>query len=122
MQAEQQPTYPRLYSLWGFQYCDLLLFEAERALIASAHHHLLARPTAAATDLDEAESLATRGGMPIFLADVHLTRARLFRSRTALAHAKTLLDHLRTKGYRRHDEMLADAETAATHWPTSPTN
>ncbi len=25
MQAEQQPSYPRLYSLQGYQYCDLLL-------------------------------------------------------------------------------------------------
>ncbi len=31
MQAERQPGYPRLYSLQGFQYCDLLLAEAERA-------------------------------------------------------------------------------------------
>lgn len=63
-----------------------------------------------------------RGPMPLFLANVHLTRARLFRSCTALAHAKTLLEQLRAKGYRRHDEMLADAEAAATHWPTPPTD
>ena len=31
MQAERQPDYPLLYSLQGFQYCDLLLTEAERA-------------------------------------------------------------------------------------------
>ncbi|MGH8588107.1 MAG: hypothetical protein ACREXX_01860 [Gammaproteobacteria bacterium] len=31
MQAERQPDYPLLYSLLGFQYCDLLLREAERA-------------------------------------------------------------------------------------------
>ena len=31
MQAERQPDYPLLYSLWGFRYCDLLLTEAERA-------------------------------------------------------------------------------------------
>ena len=31
MQAESQPGYPRLYSLAGFQYCDLLLAGAERA-------------------------------------------------------------------------------------------
>jgi tetratricopeptide (TPR) repeat protein len=29
MQAERQPEYPRLYSLPGFQYCDLLLGQAE---------------------------------------------------------------------------------------------
>ncbi len=31
MQAESQPAYPLLYGLSGFQYCDLLLAEAERA-------------------------------------------------------------------------------------------
>ncbi len=31
MQAERQPQYPRLYSLGGFRYCDLLLAAAERA-------------------------------------------------------------------------------------------
>ncbi len=30
MQAERQPDYPLLYSLGGFEYCDLLLTEAER--------------------------------------------------------------------------------------------
>jgi tetratricopeptide (TPR) repeat protein len=29
MQAERQPLYPRLYSLQGYQYCDLLLWRAE---------------------------------------------------------------------------------------------
>jgi tetratricopeptide (TPR) repeat protein len=29
MQAERQPQYPRLYSLQGYQYCDLLLARAE---------------------------------------------------------------------------------------------
>ncbi|MEY2631817.1 MAG: hypothetical protein RIR00_471 [Pseudomonadota bacterium] len=31
LQAEHQPQYPLLYSVRGFQYCDLLLAEAERA-------------------------------------------------------------------------------------------
>lgn len=31
MQAEQQPAYPLLYSVQGFQYCDLLLAGFERA-------------------------------------------------------------------------------------------
>jgi len=32
LQAERQREYPRLYSLRGFQYCDILLAEAERAV------------------------------------------------------------------------------------------
>ena len=83
---------------------------------------LLADPTVVTTDLGEAESLATRSGMPIFLADVHLTRARLFRDRAELGKARALLEQLRTKGYHRHDEMLADAEEAANHWPPSSTD
>ncbi|MDX1997409.1 MAG: toll/interleukin-1 receptor domain-containing protein [Thermoanaerobaculia bacterium] len=31
IQAEWQPDYPRLYSLQGFRFCDMLLAEAERA-------------------------------------------------------------------------------------------
>ena len=31
LQAEREPAYPLLYSLRGFQYCDLLLSAAERA-------------------------------------------------------------------------------------------
>jgi len=31
IQAKEQRDYPLLYSLWGFQYCDLLLSGAERA-------------------------------------------------------------------------------------------
>nr|VFK30197.1 MAG: hypothetical protein BECKMB1821G_GA0114241_10611 [Candidatus Kentron sp. MB] len=31
IQKDRQPTYPRLYSLWGFRYADLLLGAAERA-------------------------------------------------------------------------------------------
>jgi len=80
-------------------------------------HHLLDNPTAALADLDEVESLATRCGMPIFLADAHLTRARLFRDRTELAKARKLLFDLRARGYHRHNEMLADAEEASKGWP-----
>jgi hypothetical protein len=56
---------------------------------------------------------------PIFLADVHLTRARLFRDRTELTKAHELLLDLRARGYHRHDEMLADTEATAEHWPVS---
>jgi tetratricopeptide (TPR) repeat protein len=94
------------------------LDDLPRGLLTRAWlHYLLANPTAANADLDEAESLATRGGMPIFLADVHLTRARLFHDRTELTKACELLLDLRARGYHRHDEMLADAEEAAKSWP-----
>ena len=37
MQAERQPVYPMLYSLQGFQYCDLLLAAPERAAWRVVH-------------------------------------------------------------------------------------
>jgi hypothetical protein len=63
--------------------------------------------------LAEAQQIAERGPMPLFLADVYLHRAPLFRDRPALVEARDLIER---HGYgRRHDE-LADAEAAAAHW------
>lgn len=71
---------------------------------------------ATTTDLDATAKLALRCSMPICLADVHLTRARLFRDPTELAKARELLLDLRARGYHRHDDMFADAEEAARSW------
>jgi len=92
-----------------------------RGMLTRAWLHHFERLPAATTDLDEAESLAIQSGMPTVLADVHLTRARLFRDRTELAKAREFLADLRSHGYHRHDEMLADAEVAANHWPEALT-
>ncbi len=212
-QAADQTTYPRLYSLWGFRYCDLLLAGAERAawqrwlrgeagassetlaaavesceavrdraegaqrvwrkfrnqssILDIAWDHLtLARATlyradfalpvpasayeriagvvddfraantlhhlprglltrawlrylsgdeaGGRTDLEESWEIAERGPMPLFQADVLLTRARLFRDRAALAEARRLIEK---HGYGRRLEELADAEEAAAGWP-----
>ena len=51
--------------------------------------------------------------MPLFLADVHLHRARLFRDRDELAKARLLIDK---HGYGRRHEELAAAEAAAMGW------
>lgn len=71
--------------------------------------------SAAGRLLNEAQQIAERGPMPLYLADVHLHRARLFRDRTALAKARTLIDR---HGYDRRREELADAEAAAAGWPS----
>jgi len=205
IQAEQQAQYPRLYSLPGFQYCDLLLAEAERAAWrieasradveahsrvlrevaeraeqtlkwvlgagglavltlaldhltlgrarlyrailegadsssacseieeavaglrrAGATHHvprgLLTRAwqralhgdiSEARADLDEAQEIAERGPMPLYLADIALYRARLFRDRESLATARSLIEK---HGYWRRKEELEDSETAAKGW------
>ncbi len=204
MQAEMQPETPRLYSLGGFRFCDLLLAEAERAAgrkggagaagaaifsesrealreveeraaqtlewarsaglslqtlaldhltlgraalygailagtdLAAARAEiepavdglrragqsdelpkgLLTRawllflegdPAAARADLAEAEEIAVRGPMPLFLADVALYRARLFGDRGALVEARRLIER---HGYGRRLGELADAEAA----------
>lgn len=223
MQAEWQPEYPLLYSLWGFRYCDLLLAQAERAawgegildfefrildliddcravseraeaglqivlngsrnLLDIGLNHLtlgraalysailessnsrfpipdsshienavtglrragqqddlprglltrawlraltgaLTGPDSAQEDLDEAWDIASRGSMKLFMADIHLYRARLFGvGRVAnpshiypwespehdLAEAERLI---RECGYHRRDEELADAKRA----------
>ncbi len=63
--------------------------------------------------LDEAEQIARRGPMPLYLAEIHLTRARLFRDRQELTEARRLIDEI---GFGRLREQLEDAEAAAETW------
>ena len=81
-----------------------------RAWLRSA----LGDPDGARADLDEAQEIAERGPMPLFLADIHLYRARLFHDRAALAEARRLIEK---HGYGRRREELADLEEAARSWP-----
>jgi tetratricopeptide (TPR) repeat protein len=215
MQAERQPHFPLLfYSLQGFQYCDLLLSEAERAAwqraagyrpagvsgeddgitviarcckveraaaqtlrwaeqhaffldIALDHltlgrvalyrtildpaaerasglatarqefttaldglrhrrdyfpHGLLSLawlrflegdPEGARADLDDAWEIAERGLMRLHMADILLTRARLFRDKAALSEARKLIEQC---SYWRRKDELEDAEDATQHW------
>jgi hypothetical protein len=216
MQAEQEPDHPLLYSLRGFQYCDLLLTEAERAagqlllnpksgirnpnlvescravseraaqtlkwaeaarvdILSIALDHLTLGRAAlyrtileqseiqnskseieqavdglrragmqddlprglltrawlrflagdadgARSDLDEAWEIAERGPMRLFMADIHLYRARLFHGATPYPWTNPQADLAATRalieqcGYHRRDEELADAEEAAKSW------
>ena len=85
-------------------------------------------PESAQTDLDEAWEIAERGPMPLFLADIHLHRARLFGLRASgiigeqypwespavdLTAARRLIEK---HGYLRRMEELEDAEAATRHW------
>jgi len=232
MQTEKQPAYPLLYSLPGFQYCDLLLARPEHAawrelqksearsqnselvlqcravtqravqtldwwandftnaslldialdhltlgraalyaailensdlrLLTSDLSHidtavsglrranrsdyvprgLLTRawlrnligvhtgPDSAQEDLDEAWEIAERGPMRLFMADIHLYRARLFHdvkpypwAQSADGNARSPKDDLAAArrlieqcGYWRRKEELEDAEEAAKKW------
>ena len=85
-------------------------------------------PESAQHDLDEAWEIAERGPMPLFLADIHLHRARLFGPHASgtigepypwespavdLAAARQLIEK---HGYWRRKEELEDAEAAAKTW------
>jgi len=70
-------------------------------------------PDAARADLDEAWEIAERGHMQLHMADVLLTRGRLFRCPADLAQARKLIEQC---GYWRRKEELEDAEEAAKGW------
>jgi tetratricopeptide (TPR) repeat protein len=85
-------------------------------------------PESAQGDLDEAWEIAERGPMPLFLADIHLHRARLFGPHASgtigdqypwespaadLTAARQLI---KKHGYWRRKEELVDAEVAAKTW------
>jgi hypothetical protein len=97
-------------------------------LTAAASHHLVGEPATARALLDEAQQIAERGPMPLYLADVHLHRARLVGilgpderrkhwpgvdPKDELARARKLIDQ---HHYGRRFEELADAEAAASQW------
>ncbi|HEY6897786.1 MAG TPA: TIR domain-containing protein [Rhodocyclaceae bacterium] len=72
--------------------------------------HSLGDIPGAKADLNEAHQIAARGNMKLFLADIALTRARLFHDRAELAKARALIDEC---GYGRRLPELADAEAKA---------
>ncbi|MFO1459331.1 MAG: hypothetical protein U1G08_07960 [Verrucomicrobiota bacterium] len=95
-----------------------------RALLTAAlHAHLRGDAAAASRFLAEAQQIAERGPMPLYLADVHLHRARLVGSvrdegrrrrdwpgvdpKTELAKACALIEK---HHYGRRKEELEDAE------------
>ncbi len=82
-----------------------------QALLTAAFYYgtLGHDPDEARRLLDEAQLIAERGPMPLYLADVHLHRARLFRDRTELAKARELIEK---HGYGRRREELKDARAA----------
>ncbi len=99
-------------------FCDKVI----RALLTRAWLRSLASawtgPESAQSDLDESWEIAERGPMPLFMADIHLYRARLFfrekiypwkSPQSDLAAAEKLIHAC---GYHRRDQELADAKLA----------
>ena len=70
---------------------------------------LAGQPDEARRILAEAQQIAERGPMPLYLADVHLHRARLFRDRSEFSKARAIIEK---HGYGRRKEELEDAEAA----------
>ena len=93
----------------GLRAAGAVEFLVRGLLTAALYHFIRGEPAFAEKHLAEAQQIAERGPMPLFLADIHLTRARLFRDREALTQAATLI---RSHGYGRRNEELADAEKA----------
>lgn len=77
--------------------------------------------TGARADLAEAERIAARGGMRLHLADLHLTRARLFPQPRAAAHAELRQARALIEAceYRRRLPELEAAEAALGLDPTA---
>ncbi len=102
-----------------------------KALLTAAFYHgtLGGDLAEAARLLDEAQQIAERGTMPLYLADVHLHRARLAGSmkdagermkaypgvdpQAELKKARELIEQ---HGYWQRKEELEDAEAAAVSW------
>jgi tetratricopeptide (TPR) repeat protein len=69
--------------------------------------HCLDDLPGAEADLAEAQRIAERGGMKLYLADIALTSARLFDDKAELAKARALIEEC---GYGRRLPELEDAE------------
>lgn len=67
------------------------------------------RPPTGSAPRAEAQLIAGRSPMPLFLADIHLHRTRTFRDKAELARAAKLVRDL---GYGRRTEELAAAAAA----------
>ena len=116
-------------ALGGLRQASGLHHLPKALLTAALHHHVLGQdPAAARRCLDEAQLIAERGPMPLYLADVYLHRARLVGSikdavkrqksypgidpKAELAKARAIIQK---HDYGRRTEELANAEAAALH-------
>jgi hypothetical protein len=97
----------------GLRNAGFAAFLANGLLTAALYHFVRGDAASARTALDQAQEIAERGPMPLYLADVHLHRARFFRDQAQLAKARGLIEK---HGYWRRKDELEDAEAAARNW------
>ncbi len=117
---EAYPTTPPLdlphipAALNGLRASGIMVFLPPARLTAALYHFVRGEHDLTRKHLAEAQQIAERGPMPLFLADIHLHRARLFHDPAALAEAARLI---RTLGYGRRYQELADAEAVLGNQP-----
>jgi tetratricopeptide (TPR) repeat protein len=113
MQAGRQPEYPRLTSLQGFQYCDLLLAGAERAAAGAGSGFEALREELDHVERRTQETIETRhpadSMLDIALDHLTLGRVHLYRALldgTAVSDAESeieqAVDWLRRAGTLHH--------------------
>ena len=66
LQAEWQPEYPRLYSLWGYLYCDLLLDLGRHAEVRDRAAQTLEWALEEQLDCSTSPSTTSRSAGPSF--------------------------------------------------------
>ena len=102
MQAARQPDYPLLYSLQGFQYCDLLLAPSERAAARGRRaegggrsEELIESCRAVAQRAAQTIKIAERNNWLLDIALDHLTlgRAALYEAILSSADPSSLIPH-----------------------------
>ncbi len=100
-------------SVNGLRAANDLSYLPRGLLTASLYHFVRGEHELAHGHLAEAQQIAERGPMSLYLADIHLHRARMFHDKAELTQAAKLIREL---GYGRRTEELADAEAAAEAW------
>jgi tetratricopeptide (TPR) repeat protein len=100
-QKKRQPRFPFLYSLQGYEFCDLLLGSGK-------YREVMER---AGQDLNEALEIAELGSMKLFLADYHLEAGRLYlaekKKTEAKNHFNTAKEMIDKMGYHRRDQEVS---------------
>ena len=119
LQSQHDPNHPITNSLVFFNHAVDGLRQSGRGdilplgLLARAEYYRLTGGfDRAKRDLDEAFTIATRGGMGLHLADCHLEYARLYLAKgekeKAKEHWETAKDMIEKMGYHRRDKEVEE--------------
>ena len=121
LQSQHEPEHPFSKTLTYFNRAVDGLRQAGkqdylvRGLLArSEFYRVTNEPDKAQNDLNEAYTIATRGGMGLYLADCHLEYARLYLAQgdkdKAREHWEIAKDSIEKMGYHRRDKEVDELE------------